>query len=168
MYGIVLMMALSGSGQAMAGCPACGYGGGLYGWNFGPCCPCGWVSCCGVVLLPRPSALGETSAEEQKTWDEYVDALRDDEQPAMIDAWRQADPPARRKLLANLAELKKALGKDKPADEGLTEAEQKKWDAHVAKLKGEKKKEAEEKWKKADLKAKRKMLEDLDAGDEED
>src|SRR5205823_9387236 len=112
------------------------------------CCPpCGWVSCCGVVLLPRPSALGETTAEEQKTWDEYVDALRDDEQNAMVDAWRQADPVVRRTLLARLAELKKALGKDKPADEpALTEAEQKKWNAHVAKLKGEKKKEAEEQW----------------------
>jgi hypothetical protein len=120
-----------------------------------------------VVLPPRPSPLGVTTPEEHKTWCEYVDLLRDDEADAMIDVWQQADPPTRRKLLARLAELKKALGQDKPPEEaGLTEAEQKKWSAHLSKLKGEKKKEAEEKWKKADLKAKRKMLEDLDAGDD--
>jgi hypothetical protein len=180
MYGVVLMAALASGTQVAGGhgwygyngC-GCGYGyGNGYGWNvglcLGPCLPTGphsggrfWLG------LFDGWQVGTTlSAEEEKAWADYVGRLEGQDKENMERVWQTSDPASKQKLLNRLAEMEKKWGSkeaDKPAPEEapLSAAELNKWDAYLKALDGEKKKEAEEKWAKADLAGKREMLKTL-------
>jgi hypothetical protein len=164
MYGIVLMVAMASGGQAADSCGWCAAGWG-YGWDCWDCCRprCG---CCGYVI-PGLAGYGygtgaaKLSAEEQKKWDDYVASLdSENDRKDVGKLWSRADLGARRQLIAKIPEPmkpeveKKTIEKPKP----LSAEEIKRWGEYVSTLKGEKKKEAEESWRKADLEGKRKLL----------
>jgi hypothetical protein len=181
MYGLVLMMAMTGAGQGPGSYVVNGYAGGCLvngspavvwrGWaGTPPGQGYGYLvtpvhTCCGVVLPPMPAGGEQISKPECLAWEGYVNELEGAEKADMICLWLKADTGARRKLVMMLSALRQKVKEEQEKEEGnapLTEAEQKKWDTYLEKLKGDKKKEAEEKWQKADNKGKRKMLEALD------
>jgi hypothetical protein len=177
MYGVVLMMALTGAGQGTGCCVVNGYAGGIgcgaWGWGWGWGTPPGMGygrlvspvnTCCGVVLPPAPAS-DLTTKEEAQTWDEYVALLEGHEKAEMIQVWQKATVEGRRKLLEKLAAMRKQVEEEtekEEAGEPLTAEEMKKWEDYVKTLKGERKKEMEEKWQKANNKGKRQILEKID------
>jgi hypothetical protein len=177
MYGVVLMAALVSGGEVAGGysCNGCGYGYGYAAWGgacLGPCLPTGlhsggrfWLGLFEGWQVGKP-----LSAEEEKRWRDYVERLEGIDRQNMDAVWASADVSAKRKLLELLAEMEKkwaAKGvEEAPAEAPLSAEEQKKWDAYVKKLEGDKKKEAEERWKKADVKGKREILKTLPKEDE--
>ena len=105
--------------------------------------------------------LYERAGRHAEAWADYVARLEGQDKQNMERVWQSSDPAGKRKLLNRLAELEKK-GADNPApEESLTAAERSKWDAYLKTLEEEKKKEAEEKWAKADLAGKREMLKTL-------
>jgi hypothetical protein len=169
MYGLVLMMAMTGGAQGPGICVVNGYAGG-WGWGTPPGMGYGYLvtpvhTCCGVVLPPMPAG-GETiSQDEAQAWDTYINSLEGDEKADMMCVWFKADTCARRKLVSKLVALRQQVKEEQEKEEGgapLTEEEEKKWQSYLDKLKGDRKKEMEEKWKKADNKGKRQLLEEID------
>jgi hypothetical protein len=166
MYSVVVFAAIVSGGQAAdtfahhgwhgcyGGCYAYSWSGyGCWGYSCRGWNGCnGCYGCCGAVtpwLIPAPTV---TSAE-LKQWNDYLARLDYEDQRDLTDLWSRADLGARRKLLT----LIPVAHEDKP----LTAAEQKRWDDYVKTLAGDKKKQAEENWKKATPPEKRRMLEKI-------
>jgi hypothetical protein len=186
MYGVVLMLAMTGAGQGPGGHWGHGYAGGFphvawshdghwqtlglgtpLGMGYGALVPAPHT-CCGVVMPPVPP-LEMTTKDEFATWIEYVKGLELDEQQDMMCVWRKADVCTRRRLLMQVAALREQVAyevwRDSPYGP-LTPEELRKWENYVNKLKGARRKEAEEKWEKADNKGKRQLLEEIDEGEQ--
>jgi hypothetical protein len=163
------------AGDGFSGWGYEGFYGSSYGYGNG-CCGCGgWVACggcCGAVtpwLLPGPTV----TRAEQKKWDDYVASLdSEDDKREVSDLWERATVDARRQLLEKIPapygekkgekEVEKKVEKKvKGPGKPLSAAEQKKWDDYVKTLKGEKKDEAEESWKKAGPAEKRRLLREI-------
>jgi hypothetical protein len=101
----------------------------------------------------------------------------------MIQVWQRATPEARRLLLLKLrdvegeaaayrakVEQERAIERYKIENRPLTEEERELWRTYLNKLKGDKRKEALERWRKADNRGKRlflkEILRELDEKDE--
>jgi hypothetical protein len=195
MYAIVVLTALAAPGQAP--CLASGYGPG-YGCGYAYGCGLGYGGvyahgygnfrpvingCCGVVLPPAWAA-DPTPWHESKAWYDYVMQLEGYERDDMIHVWQRATPEARRLLLLKLrdvegeaaayrakVEQERAIERYKIENRPLTEEEREWWRTYLGKLKGDKRKEAQERWRKADNRGKRlflkEILRELDEKDED-
>ena len=185
MYAIVVMAALAGPGQVpgpylVSGYGpgyGCGYGyvlgfGGTYAHGYGNFRPV-INGCCGVVLPPS-WAPDPTPWHEGKAWFDYVMQLEGYERDDMIHVWQRATPEARRVLLLKLrdvegeaaayrakVEQERAIERYKIENRPLTEEERELWRTYLNKLKGDKRKEALERWRKADNRGKRLFLREI-------
>jgi hypothetical protein len=181
MYAMVMMAALAAPGCGHGGCGYgngfgdgygfFGYGFGVYAHGYGDAFPS--YSSCGGQFLPPSWPDDPTPDAEWRTWFAYVKELDGDEKEDMTRIWFAATPEARRKLLAKLPPLKKAADdyrarvekerseqKKKEQNRPLNEDEIQAWEAHIGKLMGDKLKDAQEKWKKADNRGRRLLLQE--------
>lgn len=184
MYGVVLMLAMTGTGAGAGSHAVAGYAGGIpqagglaaaapwpayqwwggppghgYGFLVTPVC-----TCCGVVMPPVPAEF-TTSPPEDKAWELYVNELQGNEKKEMICLWLRADVHGRRELLKKLSLLRRQVEEERERDDPnrpLSNDELKRWEEYVGKLKGDRRKEAEEAWKKADNRGKRELLAEID------
>jgi hypothetical protein len=181
MYGIVLMAALAGSGEAPAGHKHAVWDGyyGYYGptdnvgwWFVNPfhhSCTgyTGWVggSCCGCCghVIPGLAGYGPpptVSAADQKKWDDYVSLFTTEQDTTYLkELWQQADKAGRTRLVAMIPSPEETKRDPKKVEEKpLTPAEQMRWNAYIKTLEGAARKQQIDAWNKADLKGKRDLL----------
>lgn len=184
MYSLVLIAALAGSGESAGH----GYGGGfvVQGYGFGyPYAGTyahgyGYARSIvhtpgGIVLPPNWYSDPGVSEGEALLWFDYIAALEGDEKHEMMVLWARADGHARRVLLGKLMAMKTRLATEKAKMEAdrvkeqmrpLEEEEEAKWRRHLRGLQGKKREAAENAWKKADNRGKRRILEGIQESDE--
>jgi hypothetical protein len=191
MYALVLMTALAGPGQPVC-CAEAGWGGwwwyGAAGYAHGygyfrPVTPDS-----GGLVLPPSWGPDPTPWCEGKAWFDYVMQLDGYEREDMIAVWAKATPCARKVLLAKLAvvqteaaiyrakvEHDRAVEKARIENRPLTDEERQFWKSYLGRLKGDKRKQALERWRAADNRGKRVFLKEIikemqdkeDEGDED-
>lgn len=180
MFGIVMLAALAGAGESAAYHPGCGWGhgGGAYEHGYGNFYPT--TVHAGGVVYP-PTWIPELpTPDEDKMWADYVFQLEWYERADMVRVWDKATPEARRVLLQKLAEtrhqaamyrakveMERAKEKAKEESRPLTEDELSVWERYIDKQKGDKKTDAQKKWKEADNRGKRQMLKEITPKEDE-
>jgi hypothetical protein len=170
MYGLAMItvLAVTGGGHLGGSCGGCGNGWAGWGANWGP----QWFQEChgytahgNYAIIPRSLFAGtpgaSVSAEEQRSWDNYINELDAEDRASMREVWAQSDFKSRKKLLGLLDELRKEQKKKEMEEAPITEKEQAAWDAHVKALKGDALKKAADAWNNADNAGKRKLLQGL-------